>query len=105
MTIAVTAPAARRTRLDLSWPILIGFALILCALIVLPMSWLVYFSFTPECQQLIIDIGGLRSMHPQTKEKPGRTPFKDIKTMKDDAAAVETMGDEIKQKYVKIFRV
>jgi iron(III) transport system substrate-binding protein len=63
------------------------------------------FSFTPECQQLIIDIGGLRSMHPQTKEKPGRTPFKDIKTMKDDAAAVETMGDEIKQKYVKIFRV
>ncbi|HEY6831740.1 MAG TPA: iron ABC transporter substrate-binding protein, partial [Pseudolabrys sp.] len=59
----------------------------------------------PECQQLIIDIGGLRSMHPQTKEKPGRTPFKDIKTMKDDAAAVETMGDEIKQKYVKIFRV
>jgi iron(III) transport system substrate-binding protein len=63
------------------------------------------FSFTPECQQLIIDIGGLRSMHPQTKEKPGRTPFKDIKTMKDDAAAVEKMGDEIKQKYVKIFRV
>src|ERR1700738_1028293 len=46
MTLAIDAPAARRTRLDLSWPILIGFALILCALIVLPMSWLVYFSFT-----------------------------------------------------------
>src|ERR1700757_2612752 len=63
------------------------------------------YSFTPECQQLIIDIGGLRSMHPQTKEKAGRTPFKDIKTMKDDAAAVEAKGDEIKARYVKIFKV
>jgi len=63
------------------------------------------YSFTPECQQLIIDVGGLRSMHPNTKEKAGRTPFKDIKTMKDDAAAVEKMSDEIKQHYVKIFKV
>ena len=29
-------------RFDLSWPILIGFAAVLCVLIVLPMSWLVY---------------------------------------------------------------
>src|SRR5512139_3213238 len=63
------------------------------------------YSFTPECQQLIIDIGGLRSMHPQTKEKAGRTPFKDIKAMKDDPAAVEKMSDEIKQRYSKIFHV
>ena len=42
----VAAPARRR--LDLSWPVLIGFALILCALIVLPMSWLVYFSVTDK---------------------------------------------------------
>src|SRR5215831_7965249 len=63
------------------------------------------YSFTPECQQLIIDVGGLRSMHPQTKEKPGRTPFKDIKVMKDDPAAVEKMSDEIKQHYAKIFHV
>ncbi len=39
-----------------------------------------------ECQQLIVDFGGLRSMHPQVKEKAGRKPFRDIKTMKDDAA-------------------
>ena len=45
--------------------------------------------FTPECQQLIIDVGGLRSVHPQAKEKAGRKPFKDIKVMKDDAAGVE----------------
>jgi iron(III) transport system substrate-binding protein len=63
------------------------------------------FSFSPEAQQLIIDTGGLRSMHPGTKEKPGRTPFRDIKTMKDDAAAVEKMSDEIKTKYQKIFKV
>jgi len=63
------------------------------------------YSFTPECQQLIIDTGGLRSMHPQTKEKVGRTPFKDIKVMKDDPAGVEKMADEIKQHYVKLFHV
>jgi iron(III) transport system substrate-binding protein len=63
------------------------------------------YSFTPECQQLIIDVGGLRSMHPQTKEKEGRTPFKNIKVMKDDPAAVEKMSDEIKAHYSKLFRV
>lgn len=63
------------------------------------------YSFSAECQQLIIDVGGLRSVHPQTKDKPGRTPFKDVKVMKDDPAGVEATSDEIKQKYSKIFRV
>ena len=63
------------------------------------------FSFSPQAQQLIIDVGGLRSMHPATREKPGRKPFAEIKTMKDDAAAVEKMCDEIKAKYQKLFRV
>ena len=45
-----------------------------------------------ECQQLIVDAGGLRSAHPQVKEKPGRKPFKEIKTMKEDAAGVEKNG-------------
>ncbi|HEY0223598.1 MAG TPA: extracellular solute-binding protein [Pseudolabrys sp.] len=63
------------------------------------------YCFTAECQQLIIDVGGLRSIHPQTKDKPGRISFKDVKTMKDDPAAVEKMSDEIKQKYSKIFHV
>lgn len=63
------------------------------------------YCFTAEAQQLIIDIGGLRSMHPQTKEKPGRTPFKNIKTMKDDPAAVEKAADDIKARYTKIFHV
>src|SRR6266478_2075802 len=63
------------------------------------------FCFSRDAQQLIIDVGGLRSLHPQTQEKPGRTPFKDIKTMKDDAAAVEKEGDAIKARYTKLFRV
>ena len=63
------------------------------------------FCFSPEAQQLIIDVGGLRSVHPQTREKAGRMPFGNIKTMKDDAAAVEKQGDSIKSRYTRIFRV
>src|ERR1700680_1568741 len=63
------------------------------------------FCFSRDAQQLIIDVGGLRSVHPQTQEKPGRKPLKDIKTMKDDAAAVEKEGDAIKARYTKLFRV
>jgi iron(III) transport system substrate-binding protein len=63
------------------------------------------FCFSPECQQLCIDIGGLRSVHPQIKEHTGRTPLGKIKTMKDDAAAVLKNGEQIKARYTKIFRV
>jgi len=63
------------------------------------------FALGREAQQLIIDVGGLRSVHPETKEKEGRTPLKDIKTMKDDAAAVEKQSESIKSRYSKIFHV
>jgi iron(III) transport system permease protein len=46
LALAVPAPPPRlRFRFDLSWPILIGFAAALCMLILLPLSWLVYYSF------------------------------------------------------------
>jgi iron(III) transport system substrate-binding protein len=61
--------------------------------------------FTAECQQLIVDVGGLRSLHPQAKERPGRKPFKEVKTMKEDAAAVEKQSAEIKARYSKLFKV
>jgi iron(III) transport system permease protein len=45
MTIALPAqPAPGTHRLDLSWPVLVLFAALLCLLIILPMSWLVYYS-------------------------------------------------------------
>ncbi len=49
-----------------------------------------------EAQQLAIDVGGLRSLHPQAREKPNWIPLKDIKTLKDDPAAVEQQGSSIK---------
>jgi hypothetical protein len=41
----------------------------------------------------------MRSEHLQTKEKPGRKPFREIKVMKEDAASVERMSEEIKARY------
>jgi len=63
------------------------------------------YCFGAECQQVNIDTGGLRSAHPQTKEKPGRTPLKDIKLMKDDAVGVLKNAEAIKAHYVKLFHV
>src|SRR5437660_1731016 len=63
------------------------------------------FSLSQEAQQLIIDVGGLRSVHSQIKEKAGRKSLAVIKTMKDDAAAVEKEGEAIKARYTRLFRV
>jgi iron(III) transport system substrate-binding protein len=63
------------------------------------------FCFTREAQQLIIDVGGLRSLHPQAREKPNWIALKDIKTLKDDAAAVEQQGASIKTRYTRLFHV
>ena len=63
------------------------------------------YCFSVECQQLVIDAGGLRSVHPLTKEKPGRKPFKEIKTMKEDPVGVEKSGEELKARYSKLFKV
>ncbi len=48
MTIALPAEIAERRpfRIDLTWPILITFAVLLCVLIILPISWLVIYSVT-----------------------------------------------------------
>jgi iron(III) transport system substrate-binding protein len=64
-------------------------------------SWM----FSPECQQLCIDHGGMHSAHPQTKEKAGRVPLSKIKLMKDDPAGVEKQSEAIKKRYTQIFRV
>jgi iron(III) transport system substrate-binding protein len=59
--------------------------------------------FSAEAQQLIIDEGGLRSEHPKTKEKAGRTPLSKIKLMKEDAESVEKQVETIKSKYSQYF--
>jgi iron(III) transport system substrate-binding protein len=63
------------------------------------------YCFTPEAQTMIIEIGGLRSLHSQVKEHPGRTPLADIKIMKEDAENAEKQSEEIKARYLKMFHV
>jgi iron(III) transport system substrate-binding protein len=63
------------------------------------------YCFTPEAQQIIIESGGLRSLHPQVKEHSGRKPLADIKLMKEDAEGAEKASEEIKARYQKLFRV
>jgi iron(III) transport system substrate-binding protein len=61
------------------------------------------FLFSAEMQQLLVDAGGLRSLHPATKEPAGRKPLKEIKLMRDDPAAVVDKVEEIKANYAKAF--
>ena len=63
------------------------------------------FCFSAECQELVVNRGAMRSLHGQIKERPGRRPLGEIKLMKEDAAAVERLSEEIKARYTKIFRV
>jgi iron(III) transport system substrate-binding protein len=44
-------------------------------------------------------------VHAQVEAKPGRRKISDIKLMKEDAAGVEKMTEEIKTRYAKLFRV
>jgi len=55
MTIAVPATQASRPRrfgVDLTTPVLLVFAAVLCVLIVMPLSWLVYYAFTTKAGDL-----------------------------------------------------
>ena len=61
--------------------------------------------FTREAQQMNVDVGGLFSAHSLITAKPGRVLLKDIKTMREDPAAVAEHADEIKARYAKLFGV
>jgi iron(III) transport system substrate-binding protein len=63
------------------------------------------YCFSVEAQQFIIDVGGFRSVHPQTKERTGRKLLAEIKTMRDDPEGVERDADKVKARYTKIFHV
>src|SRR3954464_3056693 len=63
------------------------------------------YCFTPQAQAIIIESGGLRSLHPQAKEQPARKPLADIKLMKEDPEGAEKASEDIKARYQKLFRV
>lgn len=60
-----------------------------------------HFMFTREAQQLNSDVGGLRSFHPEVKEKAGRTPLSQIKLLNSDPTKLDPDG--IKKKYEEYF--
>jgi iron(III) transport system substrate-binding protein len=57
------------------------------------------FLFSKDTQQLISDVGGLRSFHPEVKEKEGRTPLSQIKILYSDPAKLEPQIEDLKKKY------
>jgi iron(III) transport system substrate-binding protein len=61
--------------------------------------------FSGEAQQMFIDIGGLRSVHKQVKEKPGRVPLSQIKILNKDPDHLIEHSDEIKKRYSQYFGV
>jgi iron(III) transport system substrate-binding protein len=62
-----------------------------------------HFIFTSEAQQGNSDNGGLRSFHPQVKEKEGRTPLSKIKLLNADTKEMEGQLETIKKKYEEYF--
>jgi iron(III) transport system substrate-binding protein len=61
------------------------------------------FLYTAKAQQILVDAGGARSLHPDVKEPANRTPLKDIKLLPDDPKGMLPQVNEIKKKYTAIF--
>jgi len=60
---------------------------------------------TRETQQFFVDYTAQYSVHAQVQSRPGRHKLSDIKLMKEDAAGVEKMAEEIKTRYARLFKV
>ena len=61
------------------------------------------FLFTAKIQQLTVNEGGTRSVHPDVKEPPGRTPLNSVKILTDDPVAMLPQIAEIKKRYTALF--
>jgi iron(III) transport system substrate-binding protein len=61
------------------------------------------FLFTLKIQQLTVNEGGTRSMHPDVKYPPGRTPLNEIKLLPDDPVGMLTQIADIKKRYTALF--
>ena len=64
---------------------------------------LTQYLFSPEGQQILVDLGHYRSFEPGIKEPPGVTPLAAIKLLTADPAQLLKVEDEIKQKYAEDF--
>ena len=58
-----------------------------------------------ENQQFLVDTAGLRSYHPDVKDRAGRTPISQIKVLPADAEAQEAATEELKKKYSQYFGI
>jgi iron(III) transport system substrate-binding protein len=61
------------------------------------------FLYTAKAQQLVVNEGGTRSVHPDVKEPPERTPLAQIKLLPDDPAGMLPQINEIKKRYTALF--
>lgn len=61
------------------------------------------FLFSLDAQQLNSDFGGLRSFHPDVKEKATKTPLSQIKLLQLDPAKLEPQIPTVKSNYEKFF--
>src|SRR5437773_5777415 len=61
------------------------------------------FLFTARIQQLIVNEGGTRSMHPDVKDPPGRTALAEIKLLPDDANGMLPQIADIHKRYTALF--
>jgi iron(III) transport system substrate-binding protein len=61
------------------------------------------FLFTAKTQQLTVNEGGTRSVHPDVKDPPGRTPLSAIKILTDDPVAMLPQIADIKKRYTALF--
>ena len=61
--------------------------------------------FSLRCQQLMADVGGSRSFHPDVKLPAGRLPLSQIKVLRSDPVDLAASGEEVKRKYTEYFGV
>ncbi|HXN66494.1 MAG TPA: hypothetical protein VN926_02440 [Bradyrhizobium sp.] len=54
---------------------------------------------------MLVDEYALRSFLAQIREKPGHPPLSALKLLKSDPAAVLAQSEDIKARYVKLFKV
>ncbi|MGZ5100383.1 MAG: ABC transporter substrate-binding protein [Usitatibacter sp.] len=61
------------------------------------------FLYTAKAQQILVNEGGARSVHPDVKEPANRTPLAQIKLLPEDPAGMLPQIAEIKKKYTAMF--